>query len=65
MNAFEVPLLPLKKQREIARLIRQAIAEADELQRTIEAQLKDIELLPSRLLAEVFGAASQAENDGD
>jgi type I restriction enzyme S subunit len=65
MNAFEVPLLPLKKQRDIARRIRQSIAEADELQRTIEAQLKDIELLPSRLLAEVFGAASPIESDGD
>ena len=43
----------------------QALAEIRPLKKHIEAQRKDIELLPSRLLAEVFGTASSPENDGD
>jgi type I restriction enzyme S subunit len=54
MNAFEVPLLPLEKQQAIARHIMQAIEDANALQETIEQQLRDIERLPSRLLAQAF-----------
>ena len=61
MNAFEVPLLPLSKQKDIARHVRQAIADASALQQTIELQLRDIELLPSRLLSEVFGSTPSAQ----
>lgn len=54
MNAFELPLLPIEQQKSIASHIKQAIADANALQQTVEMQLQDIELLPSRLLAQVF-----------
>lgn len=63
MNAFEVPLLPLEEQKTIARHIKQAIANANALEQTIEQQLRDIELLPSRLLAQVFGAPPAVQDD--
>lgn len=56
MNAFELPLLPIEQQKSIASHIKQAIADANALQQTVEMQLQDIELLPSRLLAQVFDA---------
>ncbi len=63
MNAFVVPLLPLEKQQAIARHIMQAIEDANALQETIEQQLRDIERLPSRLLAAAFDAPATAPSD--
>ena len=63
MNAFEVPLLPLEKQQTIARHLKQAIADANALQQTIEQQLREIELLPSRLLAQFFDTQGDNKND--
>lgn len=54
LNAFEIPLLPMAKQKAIAGQIKLAMAEAEALQRSIEQQLSEIELLPSRLLAQAF-----------
>lgn len=65
MNAFEVPLLPLEKQQAIARHIKQAIEDANALQQTIEQQLRDIERLPSRLLAAAFDAPATAPSDNE
>ena len=55
LNAFEVPLLPIAEQRVLAARLRAAIDEAESVQRVLTAQLREIELLPQRLLAQVFG----------
>ena len=54
LNAFEIPLLPLEEQRALASRLRAAIAEAESMQRLLAAKLSDIELLPSRILAQAF-----------
>ena len=54
LNAFEIPLLSMDKQKAIAGQIKLALTEAEALQRSIEQQLSEIELLPSRLLAQAF-----------
>lgn len=54
LNAFEIPLLPLEEQRALASRLSAAIAEAESMQRLLAAKLSDIELLPSRILAQAF-----------
>ncbi len=54
LNAFEIPLFPLEEQRALASRLRAAIAEAESMQRLLAAKLSDIELLPSRILAQAF-----------
>lgn len=54
LNAFEVPLIPRKQQQAIANRIKHALAEATALRARLHEQLKDIELLPARLLAKAF-----------
>ncbi|MDA8083541.1 MAG: hypothetical protein M0024_07790 [Nitrospiraceae bacterium] len=55
LNDFEVPLIPREQQRAIAKRIKNAMAEANSIQTTLYQQKREIELLPSRLLAQAFG----------
>lgn len=63
LNAFRVPLIPRKQQKEIAGRIKAALAEATTLQAELSAQLNDLDLLPSRLLAQAFDSNKEPCHD--
>lgn len=65
IEAIKIPLPSLKEQQRLAVILNQIAEATREAEVAAEQQLKDIELLPSRLLAEVFGAASLTEDNGD
>lgn len=65
IEAIKIPLPCLKEQRRLAVTLNKIAEATREAEMAAELQLKDIELLPSRLLAEVFGTASSTEGNGD
>ncbi len=54
LNAFEVPLIPREQQKEMARRIKDGLAEAITLQTNLREQMAEIDILPARLLAQAF-----------
>ncbi len=54
LNDFEVPVLPMDRQRSIVNQVREALDHAAALQRALESQLSEIALLPKQLLAGAF-----------
>ncbi|MCP1574197.1 type I restriction enzyme S subunit [Herbaspirillum rubrisubalbicans] len=54
VEAIEIPILPLDEQRCIATQVRQRLAEADTLRTALEQQLRDLDALPQRILAQAF-----------
>ncbi|OQX11651.1 MAG: hypothetical protein BWK73_16970 [Thiothrix lacustris] len=56
LNDFEMPLIPLEKQRQVVKMLEQALAEVSRLEEGIQAQQAEVALLPARLLAQAFGA---------
>lgn len=56
IRSIEVPLPAIDKQRRIAAHLKVQLAAVEEARQAAQAQLKEIELLPSRLLTKVFEA---------
>lgn len=54
VEAVEIPLLPLDAQRHIVTTLKQQLAEADALRAALEQQLRDLDALPQRILAQAF-----------
>lgn len=54
LNAFEAPVIPLDEQDRFVARVQAQMAELKQVQETLQAQRRDIDLLPSRLLAEAF-----------
>ena len=54
LNAFEAPVIPLDDQDRFVARVQAQLAELKQVQATLQAQRRDINLLPSRLLAEAF-----------
>lgn len=58
LSAFPLISPPLNKQRQIAARLKAQLAEVDKARQAAEAQLRDINLLPQKILAQAFGDAS-------
>lgn len=56
--AQSIPWIPLEKQRQIAARLKAQLAEVDKARQAAEAQLREINLLPQKILAQAFGDAS-------
>lgn len=56
IEAVEIPLPDIETQKRLAVVLTEIAQSAHDAQAAAEAQLQDIELLPSRLLAQVFDA---------
>ncbi len=54
LNAFEAPVIPLDEQDRFVARVQAQLAELKQVQATLQAQRRAINLLPSRLLAEAF-----------
>lgn len=57
LGAFEVPIVSLAKQKNIASRVKAAIDQAEAMERAVERQVEEIRVLQSRLLGDVFGNA--------
>ena len=55
LNDFEVPLISIEQQRDIAQRVKRSLLEASGMQTALYQQACEIERLPSRLLAQTFG----------
>lgn len=55
---LEIPKIPLEKQRQIAARLKAQLAEVDKARQAAETQLREINLLPQKILAQAFGDAS-------
>lgn len=65
IKAIEIPLPTLPEQQRLAVILNNIAEATHETQSAAELQLRDIELLPSRLLAAVFDSAPFVKNDGE
>lgn len=63
IEAVEIPLPDLAEQQRLAVILNNIAEATHDAQIAAEAQLRDIELLPSRLLAEVFGTTPAQGDD--
>jgi type I restriction enzyme S subunit len=54
LNALEIPAPDIDDQRRIVARLRQQLAEADALRAALEQQLRDLDALPQRILAQAF-----------
>lgn len=54
LNALEIPAPDIDDQRCIVALLMQQLAEADALRTALEQQLRDLDALPQRILAQAF-----------
>ncbi|MGI6656784.1 MAG: hypothetical protein ACOX5Z_08200 [Desulfobulbus sp.] len=51
---LEIPKIPIEKQRQIAARLKVQLAEVDKARQAAEAQLRDINLLPQKILEQAF-----------
>jgi restriction endonuclease S subunit len=56
ISALEIPLPPLSEQRAIAKRLSEQMEQVDAARQAAQAQLEWIDVLPSAILREVFGA---------
>ena len=54
LNAFKAPVIPLAEQDRFVERVQAQLAELKQVQHPLQAQRRDLDLLPSRLLAEAF-----------
>jgi type I restriction enzyme S subunit len=54
VESVEIPILPLEDQCSIVVHLKQQLAEADALRTALEQQLRDLDALPQRILAQAF-----------
>ena len=54
MESVEIPLLPLDDQRRFVTDLKQQLVEAEALRAALEQQLRDLDALPQRILAQAF-----------
>ena len=52
--SYELKLPSIEKQRQIAARLKAQLAEVDEARQAVETQLRDINLLPQKILAQAF-----------
>lgn len=55
LKNLEIPYYPIEKQRQIAARLKAQLAEVDTARQAAEVQLKEINLLPQKILAQAFG----------
>lgn len=65
IEAIEIPLPGIEEQRRLAVILNNIAQATREAQIAAELQLRDIELLPSRLLSAVFGPVSSTQDDAE
>jgi len=56
---LEIPQLPIKKQRQIATRLKAQLAEVDKARQAAETQLREINLLPQKILAQAFSMSTK------
>ena len=61
--ATPIPLPTLQEQQQFSKKMLEVENALNEMRTTIQQQLRDIELLPSRLLAQVFDTRGDTKND--
>jgi type I restriction enzyme S subunit len=61
--SIPIMLPDIDEQRRIARALKTQFAAVEDAQQAAEAQLRDIKLLPSRLLVKAFGNPGDTHND--
>ena len=54
VESVEIPLLPLDDQRRFVTDLKQQLVEAEALRAALEQQLRDLDALPQRILAQAF-----------
>ena len=54
LNALEIPAPDIDDQGRIVARLKEQLAEADALRTALEQQLRDLDVLPQRILAQAF-----------
>lgn len=59
MKALEIPAPAIDDQHHIVTTLKQQLAEADALRAALEQQLRDLDALPQRILAQAFNSQGE------